>query len=71
MSKDNLDTMEIEILDDGSIVVKTEGISSRNHMSADEFVSDVSRLSGGATSKEKRKEHKHTHTHKTRLKQRS
>jgi hypothetical protein len=57
-----MDEMRIEILPDGTIKTTTDPISPANHQSADAFVNELARLTGGATTKAKRG-HSHTHTH--------
>ena len=58
-----MDTMSIEILEDGTVSVTTDKISDTNHVSADEFLAEVEKLTGGARHTEKRKNHYHTHAH--------
>lgn len=60
------DTMQIEILEDGTISVSTDKISAQNHVSADEFLSQVEELAGGervVTKKKNKFAHVHTHNH--------
>jgi hypothetical protein len=57
------DTMRIEILADGTIKTTTDPISAPNHASAEAFLRDVQKLTGGATSRKARHGHTHTHTH--------
>lgn len=42
-----MDSIMMEILEDGTITVKTSAISDANHMSADELMAEVDRLMGG------------------------
>jgi len=42
-----IDIMDIEILDDGVVKVKTQGISDENHMSADELLDLLEEELGG------------------------
>jgi len=58
-----MDTMNIEILEDGTISVSTDKISDTNHVSADEFLKEVEKLAGGTRTTAKRKNHYHTHVH--------
>jgi len=58
-----MDSMSIEILADGTISVTTDKISDTNHISADEFLAEVEKLTGGVRHTEKRKNHYHTHVH--------
>jgi hypothetical protein len=56
------DRIKIEILEDGTLSIETEGISTKNHMSADEFLKAIEKLSGGErTTKHKEKHATHTH----------
>ena len=57
------DKINIEILEDGTLSISTDAISGKNHMSADEFLKTIERLTGGET-KETHKAGHATHTHK-------
>ncbi len=59
------DTLEIEVLDDGTIKVTTPKISAANHLLADNFLKFVATLAGGATKIEKRTKSAHVHAHET------
>ena len=50
------DKMNIEILEDGTISVKTDGVSKTNHQSADEFLADVKKFAGGDTETQKKRQ---------------
>ena len=54
------DQMELEILEDGTISVKTNKISPVNHVSADQFIAELEELTGGTRTTQKRKV-RHTH----------
>lgn len=56
------DTMRIVVLEDGTIRTETNKISAPAHQSAEAFLLDVSKLSGGKAQRE-RKQHAHVHTH--------
>jgi len=56
------DTLEVEILADGSLKILTDKISMPNHANAEAFLLDLARGMGGDTTRTKRK-HTHTHTH--------
>lgn len=43
-----MDTLNLEILPDGTITVKTSEISDSNHMSADALMVELDRMMGGA-----------------------
>lgn len=58
-----VDTINIEVLEDGTISVNTEGISEQQHMSADQFLNDLAELSGGKRTTTHKAGHEH-HTHK-------
>ena len=51
------DTINFEILDDGTVSIETEGISGANHVSADELLKELEEVLGG-TPKVKQKEKK-------------
>lgn len=61
------DTIEIEVLEDGTISIKTSAISGVNHISADKLVTEIEELLGGETKVTHRKQevrvHKHTQQH--------
>ena len=56
------DTLDIEILKDGTVKVTTPKISAANHKSADEFIAFLARECGGAVDKQKNR-HGHVHAH--------
>ena len=59
------DIIEVEILDDGIISIKTEGISGTNHVSADGLLNEIEEAAGGVRTSTKRKDKKrHMHVHK-------
>ena len=63
-----MDCINIEILEDGTITVKTSEISNGNHMSADDLMVEIDRLMGGKVNiapneDAKRKAHAHAHQH--------
>lgn len=53
------DTMNIKILDDGTIQIETSSISGKSHLSADEFIDMIEDLAGGDRIT-KKKEHSHS-----------
>lgn len=57
-----MDKIEIELLDDGTIKVKTEGISDASHISADSLLNQMETLLGGHVTRIKNPE-KHNHSH--------
>lgn len=62
------DSIIFEILEDGTISMKTDEISMTNHMSADQLLSDLEELIGGPVTKQhnpdaKGKAHLHHHDH--------
>lgn len=58
------DTLEIEILADGTIKVSADKVSLPNHSSAEQFVREVAREAGGTTTRKSK--HRHgTHGHHT------
>ena len=60
------DTLDIEILEDGTIKITSPLVSAPNHASAAEFFRTVARLSGGEVKTAKRTDkthHSHTHEH--------
>ena len=60
------DQIEFEILDDGTISIKTDDISGINHLSAEQFLTDIENLLG---TKRKTTKLKPKHTHNIRYQQ--
>jgi len=59
-----MDNIALEILEDGTITVKTEAISAGNHMSADQLLAQMEKLAGGAVARKKNPDqHNHAHLH--------
>lgn len=63
-----MDTIDIEILEDGTIKFTTDKVSGANHLSADEFLNEVCEAAGGKRVTEHRhgskaKAHRHRHAH--------
>lgn len=48
------DKIDWEILEDGTISVKTPGISGTNHVSADQLLKQIAAMAGGEHKKTKR-----------------
>jgi len=61
------DEIQIEILEDGTISVKTDAISQTNHYSADQFLAEIEELAGGERTTTKRKETAHVHQQGKRI----
>ena len=60
----HIDKMKIQILADGTIRVTTDPISPANHMNAEQLLTNIARLAGGETTRERRPDaQQHTHTH--------
>ena len=49
-----MDEISIEILPDGSLKVTTSKVSGPNHINAESFLNEMSRLSGGTPKRTKR-----------------
>jgi len=56
------DSIQFEVLEDGTISIKTDRISGTNHVSADELLAGLAEVMGGDCKVEKRKDVK-THAH--------
>lgn len=62
-------TMKFEILEDGTISIKTDDMSGTNHVSADELLKQIGELAGGKVTTKKRWDiyvppvHQHKHVH--------
>ena len=50
-----VDTIKIEILEDGTISIDTDAISGQNHVSADSFLAEITKLAGGERVTEKKR----------------
>ena len=60
----NFDTLQVDILPDGTIKTTTDQVSGPNHQTAEQFLAMVAKLSGGETTRTKRKQaHAHAHQH--------
>jgi hypothetical protein len=58
-----MDTIDVEVLEDGTISIKTSEISEANHISADQLLDDIEALAGGKSTR-KRREHEFWSRHK-------
>jgi hypothetical protein len=58
-----IDTLTIEILEDGTIKTTSDAVSAANHESAEQFLKSMAHLAGGETTREQRKDVKHGHVH--------
>jgi H2-forming N5,N10-methylenetetrahydromethanopterin dehydrogenase-like enzyme len=58
-----MDTIDIEILEDGTISIKTSEISGTNHISADLLLDEIEELTGGQAVR-KCREHEFWQRHK-------
>ena len=63
-----MDTLKFEILEDGTVTVKTSEISDGNHMSADALMAEFEALMGGSSviipnEDELKKAHARAHAH--------
>lgn len=58
-----IDTLNIEILEDGTIKTTSDAVSAANHENAEQFLKAMARLAGGETTREARKDVKHGHAH--------
>lgn len=56
------DIMNIEVLADGALKITTDKVSAANHMNAEAFLRDASKMMGGIVDRI-RKPHSHIHTH--------
>jgi hypothetical protein len=57
-----MDSISLQILEDGTVTVKTSDISDSNHISADELLSQVEMLLGGkvvVTNNPEKRQHVH------------
>jgi hypothetical protein len=57
-----MDTITVEILEDGTLKTSTDVVSAANHGNAEKFLLDLGRGMGGNV-KRIRKGHTHTHSH--------
>ncbi len=56
-----MDAIKVTILQDGTIKVETDPISQANHLSAEQLLDAISRLSGGEVTKTKKHSRAHVH----------
>jgi hypothetical protein len=56
-----IDSLTIEILEDGTIKTTSDAVSAANHENAEQFLKAMARLAGGETIREARKDVKHGH----------
>lgn len=59
----NLDTLNIEILEDGTIKTTTDAVSGANHANAEQFLKYMATLAGGETDRQRRADAHHHHHH--------
>ena len=59
----NKDEIDIQIKEDGTLVVTTDKISGPNHMNADRFVKKMAEYQGGKVETKKKLGRVHSHTH--------
>lgn len=58
------DTLEIEILEDGTIKTQTDHFSAAHHQSAEEFLQEITRQAGGPMQRNRNPHKKHVgHSH--------
>jgi hypothetical protein len=55
------DTIQIEILPNGTIKTSTDRVSMPNHANAEQFLREIGRLAGGAVDRKRKVGHVHTH----------
>lgn len=61
-----MDSLAIEILEDGTIKTTTDAVSGANHANAEQFLKYMATLTGGETTRTKRGDvaaHHHHHHH--------
>lgn len=59
-----MDTINVEILPDGTIKVETGVVSQANHLNGESFLREMAKLTGGeVTVRHKHGAHSHAHTH--------
>lgn len=57
------DTMRITILGDGTLRTETDRVSAPNHQSAEAFLHDITKATGGAATRQRKGHHHHHHAH--------
>jgi hypothetical protein len=55
------DTMDVEILEDGTLKITTGKVSMANHMNAEAFLRQVATLCGGKTERKQKEAHQGHH----------
>ncbi len=56
-----MDGIKVTILQDGTIKIETDPISPANHLSAQQLLDAISRLSGGEVTKTRKHSRAHVH----------
>jgi len=57
------DTIQWEVLEDGTVTITTDAISGQNHLSADELLESLADMLGGEVDISERRGHVHKHRH--------
>lgn len=57
------DTINIEVLDDGTLRISTDKISAGNHRQADELLAALEQMLGAKAEIKHKHGHTHNHTH--------
>jgi hypothetical protein len=58
-----MDTIKIQILDDGSFKIETDKVSMPNHANAEAFLRECAKLAGGEITRKGKHGHTHAHSH--------
>ena len=58
-----MDTMNITVLEDGTLKIETDKVSGPNHIGAEQFLRDVAKLAGGEITRKNKRGFTHAHAH--------
>ena len=59
-----MDVINLQILEDGTVTIKTSEISDGNHVAAENLLEEMEKMLGGSVvRKENPDKHKHAHVH--------
>lgn len=58
-----MDKIRYEVLEDGTITIDTEGISGKNHLSADQMLEALAEMIGGKVEVKHKHGHLAAHSH--------
>lgn len=64
-----MDTIKVQILEDGTIKLETDKVSAAVHTNAENLLSEMAKLTGGTVKKVHKGMHRHQHNQHTHIHQ--